>query len=117
MVDVRSDYDNDYTLFDGVEDVSLVPIDATGGPNESAKVENVKAIRSRISDRAYQLFGSIAIYPTDLPWIVWESTLGGKVAEPGCIIIDVDGNRYNVLSVVNDGIVFECLTRQIRDIV
>lgn len=113
-MDLRSDFDADWTFFDNVENVTFVPIANDGAPNTAEQVANVKALRGYVDSRTYQAFSTVAVQPTDVPMYLWQTTMGGKIAEPGSQVVDADGNRYNVQSAMTDGIVYSCLLRQIR---
>ena len=113
-MDLTSEYDGDWSLFDNVENVTLVPISNDGVPDEGQQVANVKAIRSNVSDKSFQAFGAVAVQTTDLVFYLWEATTGSQVAEQGAVIVDAGGQKFNIVSVLRDPIIYQCLSRQIR---
>lgn len=113
-MDLRSDYAADWQFFDNVENLTLVPIGLDGVPAEELQVTNVKAVRSYVDAKAFQAFGAVAVKPDDVVVSAWKSTMGDQVAEPGAKFVDAGSNRFEIISALHDGTVYQCLCRRIR---
>lgn len=83
-----------YLVVEGVEDVSLTPQNPA-----AATVPNVKAKRRVLNRQNLSLFGGIVgLEPTDVPFHLWVSTLGGVIPKPGDLITDEAGVVYTILA-------------------
>lgn len=95
------DIQNDYLLFDGVEDV------AYGERNPTvANVTGVKALRRPMTTKANR--GAAILEPTGCVFHVWVSTLGGKTIRIGDVLVAGDGEWR--VQIVN----YECLNTRYR---
>ena len=108
-MDLPSLYAGDFSLFDNVENVTLVPLGDDGQPQYGSAVPNVKAVRGRVDGRAMQLHSTVSLAPTDIVMHLWASTMG---SQPAVEVIDGNGVHYTILSAVFDSVVYNCALRQ-----
>lgn len=90
---LSSDIASDFTLFDGLETVTLTPRNPDGAP-----VVNVKGLRRVAQQRNIAASpGAMPCEPTDLVWHVWTATLGGAVPKNGDTLTDAAGTVWTIV--------------------
>lgn len=85
---------NSYTHTDGVENVTYTPKHPAG-----AAVADVKALRGDLTQQELS-GGIVGIEPTDLAFILWDSTLDGNEPTQGSVITDADDVAYTIRSAI-----------------
>lgn len=90
---LATDIATDFTLFDGLETVTLMPQNPAGAP-----MANVKGLR-RVQEQQNMAASPAAMpsEPTDLIWHLWTATLGGAVPKNGDTITDDAGAVWTIL--------------------
>ena len=93
---LKTDIQNDYLLFDGVETVTL-----SRQHPAAANVEGVKALRRQLSinQMAYLGGGAAGIDTDGTVFHLFEVTMGGAKVDDGDLIVDADGTSYSVHAV------------------
>lgn len=88
-----TDIASDFTLFDGLETVTLTRQNAAGAP-----MTNVKGLR-RVQEQQNMAASPAAMpsEPTDLVWHLWTATLGGAVPKNGDTITDDSGTVWTIV--------------------
>lgn len=90
---LSSDIATDFTLFDGLETVTLTPRNPIGAP-----VANVKGLRRVQAQKDIAAPpGAMPSEPTDLVWHVWTATLGGAVPKNGDTLTDAAGTVWTIV--------------------
>lgn len=105
---------DDYTIFDGIETVTLTPQNPAGTP-----VATVQALRRARNWRTLSLFGDMAIEPNDVPFILFVGnadnvSLAGTVPKNGDKITDADGINWTIKQVAKQTLRtrYTCLCQQ-----
>lgn len=87
---------DDFTIFDGLETVTLTPKNVDASP-----ITGVQALRRAQNRQTISLFGDLAIEPTDVPFILFvgsaaNPSLAGAVPKGGDWITDADGIKWTI---------------------
>jgi hypothetical protein len=90
---------NDFTMFDGLETVTLTPQNPAGTP-----VTTVQALRRVLSRKIIAMFGELAVEPTSVPFILFVGSaenvsLSGSVPTNGDKITDAGGTVWDIEAV------------------
>lgn len=90
---------DDFTIFDGLETVTLTPQNAAGTP-----VTGVQALRRALNTRTISMFSDVAIEPTDVPIILFVGnadnvSLAGTVPKGGDKLTDAADVNWTIKSV------------------
>ena len=108
---LADDIAGDWSVFDGVETVSLTPQNPP-----AAAVTGVKAMRRALTRREVDLIemtGGVQV--SDLCWSLWDATLGGTEPQVGDLITDGGGQDWSilVLELTTLGTRWRALTRKV----
>lgn len=105
---------DDFTVFDGLETVTLTPQNPDG-----TAVTGVQALRRALNKRTISLFGDMAIEPTDVPIVLFVGnasniSLAGTVPTNGDKITDAAGDDWTIESVAQQTMQsrYTCLCRK-----
>lgn len=91
---LKTDIQNDYLLFDGVESVSL-----TRKHPAAAAMTGVQALRRQLSINQMAFMSSAGIDTDGTVFHLFEATMSGAKVDNGDLITDADGVVYPVNAV------------------
>lgn len=102
---------DDWEIFDGIEDITLIPNNRDPSRGEKS---SVKALVGNVTKRDVQQLTLAGLEPADVSICLWKSTCGQLTPQQNDVIERSDRSRYIILSTVSKTLDtrFICLCRK-----
>lgn len=96
MSEVLTGIGDDYTILDGVEEVTFSPRNPA-----AIDIESVKALKGALTEEQLAFAGALGNEGQAASWILWDSALGSTVPKNGDQFTDSADREWTIYRVVD----------------